>query len=193
MRVCVCRRQRLPPATRGPRRFFALMMTLTALIAIGPASTSAPAATAVTPIPELARMLIKQVNVKRRAQGLPSLAISARLTRAADAHAHVLAATGTFTHDWDNGRPFAAWIRSFYPAHGFRFWDAAENLLWASRPFGAREAVTDWLASPPHRRNLLGQQFRSTGIAVIRAQGAGGVFGDRDVQIAVVEFGVRSR
>jgi hypothetical protein len=46
---------------------------------------------------------------------------------------------------------------------------------------------------PATSPDLFGQRFRSIGIAVIKAQRAGGVFGGGDVQIAVAEFGVRSR
>lgn len=50
------------------------------------------------------------------------------------------------------------------------------------------------LAREPARSpDLFGQRFRSIGIAVIKAQRAGGVVGGGDVQIAVAEFGVRSR
>jgi uncharacterized protein YkwD len=175
------------------RCFIALATTLAAMVAGGTPPSHATAPTTAAPMTELARAVAEQVNAVRRANGLDSLTISPRLTRAANAHARVLAATGTFTHNWSDGRPFAVWIRSFYPIQGFRFWAAGENLLWAAPSFVARDGVRQWLESPPHRRNLLARQWRSIGIAVIKAEGVGGVFGGGPVEIAAAEFGVRRR
>jgi len=192
--MCILdRRWPLPALRLKAFWLIALAAMLAAIIVSGTAPSYATATTAPVPMPDFARIVVKQVNVIRRANGLPWLTISARLTRAADAHARILAATGTFTHDWSDGRPFAVWIRSFYPAQGFRFWAAAENLLWATPSFVPRDGVREWLASPPHRRNLLAPQWRSIGIAVIKAEGTGGVFGGGPVEIAAAEFGVRSR
>ncbi len=104
-----------------------------------------------------------------------------------------LATAGMFTHDWPTtGRLFASWIRSFYPARGYRAWSAGENLLWASPGFTSASAVQQWLDSPAHRRVLLKKGWRELGIGVVSAVAAPGAYGGRDVQIAAAEFGLRS-
>ncbi len=41
----------------------------------------------------------------------------------------------------------------------------AENLVWGSGVMGANAAVAQWLASPPHRVNLLDRNLRRIGVA----------------------------
>ena len=41
----------------------------------------------------------------------------------------------------------------------------AENLYWASGVASANGTVASWLASPPHRQNLLDPQLRRVGVA----------------------------
>jgi len=144
--------------------------------------------------PELARSLLAEVNRTRRAHGLRALAYSIPLTNAATAHARSLAMAGQFTHAWPTtGRLFSSWIRSFYPARGYRTWSAGENLLWASPGFSPPDAVQQWLDSPIHRRVMLTPAWRELGIGVVSAVGAPGAYGERDVQIAAAEFGTRKR
>jgi uncharacterized protein YkwD len=152
----------------------------------GPSSVSA--------IPDLARSLLAEVNRTRRMYGLRPLAYSAPLANAATEHSKALATAGMFTHNWPTtGRLFSSWIRSFYPARGYRAWSAGENLLWASPGFTPASAVQQWLDSPTHRRVLLTKFWRELGIGVVSAVWAPGAYGGRDVQIAAAEFGLRSR
>jgi uncharacterized protein YkwD len=146
----------------------------------------------VSATPEVARLLLAEVNRTRRAHGLRGLRYSARLTDAATAHARALAVAGEFTHAWPTtGRLFSSWIRNFYPARGYRTWSVGENLLWASPGFAPADAVQQWLDSPIHRRVMLTPSWRELGIGVVSAVGAPGAYGDRDVQIAAAEFGRR--
>jgi uncharacterized protein YkwD len=148
----------------------------------------------VSATPDLARSLLAEVNRTRRAYGLRPLTYSARLTNAASQHAAALAKAGMFTHNWPTtGRFFSSWIRSFYPASGYRSWSAGENLLWASPGFEPANAVQQWLQSPTHRRVLLTKSWRELGIGVVSAVSAPGAYGGRDVQIAAAEFGRRTR
>jgi uncharacterized protein YkwD len=146
----------------------------------------------VSATPDLARSLVAEVNRTRRGYGLRPLAYSARLANAATEHARALATAGLFTHSWPTtGRLFSSWIRSFYPARGYRAWSAGENLLWASPGFTPANAVQQWLDSPAHRRVLLTKSWRELGIGVVSAVAAPGAYGGRDVQIAAAEFGLR--
>src|SRR5438309_2900989 len=155
--------------------------------------SSQTGAASVTATPELARSLLVEVNRTRRAYGLRPLAYSARLANAATEHSVALATAGMFTHDWPTtGRFFSSWIRTYYPARGYRAWSAGENLLWASPGFTPASAVQQWLDSPTHRRLLLTKSWRELGIGVVSAVRAPGAYGGRDVQIAAAEFGLRS-
>jgi uncharacterized protein YkwD len=154
-------------------------------------SQAGPYSVSVTP--DLARSLVAEVNRTRRAYGLRPLAYSARLANAATEHSKALARAGMFTHSWPTtGRLFSSWIRSFYPASGYRAWSAGENLLWGSPGISAAGAVQQWLDSPTHRRVMLTRSWRELGIGVVAATSAPGAYGGRDVQIAAAEFGLRT-
>jgi uncharacterized protein YkwD len=157
-------------------------------------SSQSSGPTSVSAVPDLAHALLAEVNRTRRRYGLRTLRLSATLSLAGTAHAQALAKAGLFTHDWpSSGRLFSSWIRSFYPAHGYRAWSAGENLLWASPGFTTASAVQQWLDSPTHRRVMLTKSWRELGVGVVAAQGAPGAYGGRDVQIAAAEFGSRQR
>jgi uncharacterized protein YkwD len=139
----------------------------------------------------LQRLVTAQINVVRREHRLPRLAVSAQLARAGQEHAQQLAHAGYFSHDWSDGTPFGSWIRRFYPVGAARRWSAGENLAWAMPDVTAQQAVEMWLASPEHRRILLSKSWRQVGLGVIRADGAGGFYGGKDVVILAAEFGIR--
>jgi uncharacterized protein YkwD len=161
-------------------------------VSSGQSNSSRVRSFAVSATPDLARTLVAAVNRARRAHGLRPLAYSGALASAATEHAKALATAGMFTHDWPTtGRLFSSWIRSFYPARGYRAWRAGENLLWASPGFSPADAVQQWLESPAHRRVLLTKSWRELGIGVVSALAAPGTYGGRDVQIAAAEFGLR--
>jgi uncharacterized protein YkwD len=163
-----------------------------------PAVQSAPdstsqvqAATTTTVDTSLQRLVAAQINVVRRSQGRSRLTLSSALTRAGREHARELALAGYFSHDWSDGTPFGTWIRRFYPPAGARRWSAGETLAWATPEVTAKQAVEMWLASPEHRRILLSKTWRQVGLGVVRATGAAGFYGGRDVVILSAEFGVR--
>jgi uncharacterized protein YkwD len=139
----------------------------------------------------LQRQVTAQINVVRRSYGRSRLALSTQLTRAGQEHARQLAVAGFFSHDWSDGTPFGSWIRRFYPVGGARSWRAGENLAWSTQVVTAQQAVEMWLASPEHRRILLDTHWRQVGLGVIRADGAGGVYGGQNVVILAAEFGLR--
>jgi uncharacterized protein YkwD len=157
-----------------------------------PASTSnAQAATTAAVDATFQRLVAAQINLVRRSYGRSRLTVSTALTRAGREHARELALAGYFSHDWSDGTPFGSWIRRFYPPSGARRWGAGENLAWSTPAVTARQAVQMWLASPEHRRILLSKTWRQVGLGVVRATGAGGFYGGRDVVILAAEFGIR--
>jgi uncharacterized protein YkwD len=156
------------------------------------ASASAPSrATTTSVATQLQRLVLAEINAVRRAHGRSRLAFSGQLTRAGENHARELALAGYFSHDWSDGTPFGRWIRRFYPVAGARSWSAGENLEWSAQEVSPGQAVELWLASPVHRRTLLDKRWRQVGLGVIRAEGAGGIYGGQSVVILAAEFGLR--
>jgi uncharacterized protein YkwD len=62
---------------------------------------------------------------------------------------------------FDHG-PFVQRLRRF----GVRAGYVGENLASVTRPLSAAAVVQMWIASPPHRQNLLDRGFRRVGIGV---------------------------
>jgi uncharacterized protein YkwD len=155
------------------------------------AATRGESAAATTVATQMQRLLVAEINVVRRSHGRGRLTLSTQLTRAGQEHARELALAGYFSHDWSDGTPFGRWIRRFYPVAGARSWSAAENLEWSVQEVTPGQAVELWLASPTHRRILLDKRWRQVGLGVIRADGAGGIYGGRSVVIMAAEFGLR--
>ena len=136
--------------------------------ALPPAPFAAPAATAapagICPDPE-ERAFVGLVNAFRAARGLRPLAASADLAAAADRASHDLAVAGGPDPGGAAAAPLDALRVSGAPgaARGL-------NTDWGPEA-GAAATVFDWWRhSPKHRRNLLGEQYRSVGFA--RAQSA---------------------
>ncbi len=140
---------------------------------------------------QLQLLVAAQINVVRRSHGRSRLTLSPQLTRAGQEHARQLAVAGYFSLDWSDGSPFGSWIKRFYPVGRARTWRAGENLAWSVQDVTARQAVEMWLASPEHRRILLDKRWRQVGLGVIRADGAGGIYGGQGVVILAAEFGLR--
>jgi uncharacterized protein YkwD len=169
-----------------------LLRSLCALIAVSLATASAAAASpagVATPGPVvddlvLGRSVAAAINATRMERGLPSLRAWGALARAARSHAHSLAALGTFTHS-----PIRTVAASY--AKGTQRWAVGEIMLWVVGTLSAREAVDRWLASEPHRRDLLGR-WGHLGVGAIHAANAPGIYRGRNVTIVVVDFGRRS-
>ena len=100
--------------------------------------------------------LVVAMNAARTARGLPRLRIDVRLTRAARFHSLDMLRRHYFAHG-----DFGARMWQFR-CRGRLF---AENLDWGSGVVTANAAVADWLASPPHRQNLLDPTLRRVGVA----------------------------
>ena len=129
----------------------------------------------------------------RTGAGRAPIATSTALAGAARAHALSMARKGYFSHSSADGTRFWKRILAFYPAAGYRSWRVGENLYWsAAADVSAAGVAAAWLASPEHRRILLGA-WRQVGIAIVQVHAAPGVFHGRDVTIAVADFGSRAR
>src|SRR3954451_19261176 len=97
------------------------------------------------------------VDAARRDGGRRPLKLDRRLTRSAVAKTRGIARCARFDHD-----PCAhGWAVGIRRA---RYRRVGENLAFAQSAT-PRQVITEWLASPEHRKNLLSLDFRATGLA----------------------------
>ncbi len=106
------------------------------------------------------------VNAERRSAGLAPLAVSRRLTRAAQGHACSIARRDRVTHRGTLG----AGLRLRLTRVGYHAAIANENLAMGLDSPAA--AVAGWMGSPHHRANLLSAETRDFGAGI--AQGTDG-------------------
>jgi uncharacterized protein YkwD len=100
--------------------------------------------------------LVGAINAVRTIHVLPKLGVDYRLVRAARSHSRDMLRRHYFAHG-DFGQRM-----SRFHVRGSLF---AENLVWSSGVMSANSAVAQWLASPPHRANLLDRELRRVGVA----------------------------
>lgn len=113
----------------------------------------------ITPTPgEVA--IVRVMNTVRATNGVPPLRIGPVLTRAARAHSRDMDRRDYFDHG-----PFVQRLRRF----GVRAPYIGENLASGTKPLSAAAIVQLWIASPPHRQNLLDRGFRRIGVGVAGA------------------------
>jgi uncharacterized protein YkwD len=138
--------------------------------------------------------VVDRINEVRRNHGLRTLNVSDLLTHAAQRHANNMAWKGYFKHEFKktgDWYAFGKWIRWYWPAAGYSFWSAGENLAWGAPGLGASKAVTMWMNSPGHRANILGKWSR-IGVGIVHVSNPDGYFNAySDVTIVVAEFGRR--
>jgi uncharacterized protein YkwD len=141
----------------------------------------------------LEAQVLADVNAARRQRGLQALRFSAALSRAAESHSRDMARRGYFTHESADGSAFWRRVERFYGSAGYRTWAVGENLLWVSPDLDSGTALSMWMASPPHRENLLSRQWREVGLAAIHVASAPGIYGGHEVTIVTANFGSRVR
>jgi uncharacterized protein YkwD len=171
----------------------ALLFCLTALLA---AALAAPVATARTQRAAhqtvLENEVLVQLNAIRISHGLVALRLSPGLDAAATQHTREMIKLDYFSHDSADGTTFDARIARYYPFSAkFTSWSVGENLAYGAPDLDADEAVRSWMASPPHRRNILDPDWRDIGVAALHVTDAPSVFGGEDVTVITTDFGVR--
>jgi uncharacterized protein YkwD len=160
-----------------------------ALLAI-PGALASPRNPAAS-LSSLERGVLTDINALRASHNLPTLRLSASLTDAARAHSVEMETDGYFEHNSFDGTAFWKRIQSFYPTASFSFWSVGENLLWSSPDVDAHGALTMWLNSPEHRKNMLDPRWREIGVSAVHEAAAPGVYRGLDVTIVTTDFGVR--
>jgi uncharacterized protein YkwD len=166
------------PVARVPSlRVRAGLLAAAALLAIVlPVAATAATTPVHEPAPALELALVAKINAVRARRGLRRLEPSPELNRAARAHGRQMLAGGYFDHR-------ALWRRLVGLSTG------GENLAWQAGTPSADRIVALWLASPPHRRNLLSPVWRRVGIGAVHGLASGGVYGYGPVTVIVADFG----
>jgi uncharacterized protein YkwD len=121
--------------------------------------------------------LLNRINAARAAHGLGPLAIDPHLERAARSHSVDMLRRDYFAHG-----DFARRLERF----GVRGPVVGEDLAWHVGRLSAATTVAMWLASPPHRANLLRPGFRRVGLATPI-----GSFGGRRATVVTADFAGR--
>jgi uncharacterized protein YkwD len=142
--------------------------------------------------PTLETNILRELNRVRAEHGLRSLVRSPGLTAAAVGHSQSMLAAGFFSHSSHNGTSFSDRIRRSYGSRGYSRWTVGENILFDSSAVDAAATIAAWMASPPHRRNLLSPAWREVGIGVTRTGSAPEVFGGGSAWIVTMDFGART-
>jgi uncharacterized protein YkwD len=134
------------------------IVTLFALVALAACTTETMQTTATSTAPALAVApaaasdagLLSLVNQYRASQGLGPLTSTASLNAAAASHAQDMTSNGFFSHTGSGGSTVGSRTR----AAGCSWSGVAENIAQGQTAPSA--AMTTWINSDGHRRNLLG-------------------------------------
>lgn len=101
--------------------------------------------------------LLSSTNGERAAGGVAGLSLNGKLNAAAQAKANDMAARNYWSHNTPEGNP--PWV--FVTAQGYSYQKLGENL--AAGFSSESSTVAGWMASPPHKANLLDPAFAEVG------------------------------
>ena len=145
----------------------------------------------ISKVPGLQAEVLAAINELRLSKGLSEVRLNSALSRSAVGHSLSMAEHGFFSHSGWSGSPFWQRIKARYKPLPSSHWGVGENMVWASPGLSAGQAIEMWLASPPHRKNLLAPGWREVGLGAVHALAAPGVYAGLDVTILTADFGVR--
>ena len=107
--------------------------------------------------------MVVNVNQVRAQAGLPALVESSTLSAVAEQRSRDMVLHGYFSHTAPDGRT----VFSLLHERGIQYAIAGENLAWnTGYEQASTAAVEAFLASPPHRENLLRLDYREIGVGV---------------------------
>ncbi|HXZ81833.1 MAG TPA: CAP domain-containing protein [Terriglobales bacterium] len=113
---------------------------------------------------EAERRLLEMLNQSRIQQGLAPLRMDQRLTAAAREHSRVMADRGQLSHQLPGEANLSRRLRDSQVA----FISAGENIDMGN---GWQQAHSAFMASPPHRANILDDDYENVGIGVVERHG----------------------
>jgi uncharacterized protein YkwD len=108
-----------------------------------------------------AQQLLELINQERTKQGVAPLVMNDGLTSAARKHSQKMAESETMLHQFDGEPPVTIRISD----ENVRADHDGENIAVDE---DVSVAHTMLMRSPPHRENILGQQFNEVGIAIVK-------------------------
>jgi uncharacterized protein YkwD len=137
----------------GKKQVLSVCAVVFSVFALAPAAGAAVRSSTVT-------SLLQAVNQTRVAHGLRPLRVDRTLVRAARSHSTEMLRGNFFAHGDFHGRMVAFHVIG--PVAG-------ENLAWGNGPYAsASSIISEWLASPEHRANLLHAGWTRIGIGISR-------------------------
>jgi uncharacterized protein YkwD len=184
-----------------PRRIRRILSTLvliaTAALAV-PTFASACTGTDITPtqqnVATARAATLCLLNEQRAANGLGRLRAHRQLQAAAQSYAGEMVRGLFFSHVSPSGSTLDQRIRqgTRYLAGALRY-EIGENIAWGQGALAKPSAiVAAWMASPPHRANILRAAFKEIGIGIAPGAPVAGLTGDPAVTYTN-EFGVARR
>jgi uncharacterized protein YkwD len=166
------------------------LLSVSLAVPLGASATST-SASSVAREPSLEALVLQRINELRAANGLSAWTASSGLTKAAVAHSRSMVLNGFFAHESRNGAPFWERVKTFYGPRA-RGWTVGENLaMFGGAKPDADAILQAWIASPPHRANLLSKFFANAGIAILYDPAAGGVYGGGSTWVVTLDLGAR--
>lgn len=133
--------------------------------------------------------LVELHNEARTQRGLEPLCVNPTLTQAARAHSQDMIDKDYFAHTSPSGETLGGRLKRFgYTPEGYHFWKVGGNIAWHSGPEPKPEKMVEgWMNSPPHRHNILDEDFRQIGIGTA----AGEYKSFEESVMYTADFGVR--
>jgi uncharacterized protein YkwD len=179
---------------RPSRPAVALASALALFLAAAPAASAADGCDGASASTESAgqRVLVRAtlcvLNAERARHDLPALRLNRKLSTAARRHSRAMVEGRFFSHTSLSGATFVKRIRAAGYISGARSWSVGENIAYGSGSRSTPRSIgRAWMNSPPHRKNILSESFRSIGIGIASGTpvGSGGAtyttdFGRRD-------------
>lgn len=101
--------------------------------------------------------LLSDSNAARASNGVAALSLNAKLDSAAQAQANDMAIRNYWSHNTPEGNPPWVWVT----AQGYSYQKLGQNL--AAGFSDEQSTINGWMASPPHRENLLDPAFSDVG------------------------------
>jgi len=101
--------------------------------------------------------LLTDTNAARSDNGVAGLALNDQLDAAAQASANDMAARNYWSHNTPEGNPPWIWVSD----QGYAYQKLGQNL--AAGFSDEQSTINGWMASPPHRENLLDPAFNDVG------------------------------
>lgn len=151
---------------------------------LAPDSVCSSASDASAPAAVQTRAIVCLVNWARGQQHRGRLVQRPKLHLAAELKGQRVASCNQFSHT-----PCGVPVTSDVKAAGYRYATFGENLFagtWGH--YSARDVVSAWLHSPPHRATMLSSRFRDLGAAPVRASG---LLGGGEMVVWTATFGSR--